>query len=162
VKSGGCDPRIIIYWEAFVRRTFKKYCTHASRSPARLVRHFFSMLDTPKVLLRPRAGHIFDEVLGGEEGTGGSELATGVGTGGGQPGSSAMVGRSLAIDQPCESRVSLGGEERRSEGQRRVGAGGATRSGGGGPQDRPPLEKPGTEGFRINTSVPNIFCKAAT
>jgi hypothetical protein len=110
VKSGGCDPRIIIYWEAFVRRTFKKQnCTHASRSPARLVRYFFSMLDTPKVLLRPRAGHIFDEDFGGEEGTGGSELATGVGNGGGQPGSGAIVGRSLAIDQPCESRVSLGG-----------------------------------------------------
>jgi hypothetical protein len=35
-----------------------------------------------------------------------------------------------------------------------VAAAGATRYGGGGPHDRPPLEKPGTEGFRIDFQHP--------
>jgi hypothetical protein len=47
-----------------------------------------------------------------DEGTGGSELAAGVGAGGGQPGSIAMVWRSLAIDKLCHSRVSPRGEAR--------------------------------------------------
>jgi hypothetical protein len=36
----------------------------------------------------------------------------GVGAGGGQPGSSDMKGRSLAVDQPCASRNFPGGEAR--------------------------------------------------
>jgi hypothetical protein len=42
--------------------------------------------------------------FGGEEGTGRFELAAGVWAGGRQPGSNAW--RSLAVDQPCESRES--------------------------------------------------------
>jgi hypothetical protein len=53
------------------------------------------------------------------------------------------------------------GEARSYADRMRVAAGGATHFGGGGPQDRPP-ENPGTEGFRLNISVPNIFCGAAT
>jgi hypothetical protein len=52
-------------------------CTHASQSPAQLVRYFFSWLDTPRILSCPRAGLVSDEFFGGEEGTGGSELAAG-------------------------------------------------------------------------------------
>jgi hypothetical protein len=39
----------------------------------------------------PRAGPVLDELLGGEEGTGGSEVAAGIGAGGGQPGRIAMA-----------------------------------------------------------------------
>jgi hypothetical protein len=41
------------------------------------------------------------EFRGGEEGTGGSELVAGVGVGGGQLGSNAMIWLSLAANQPC-------------------------------------------------------------
>jgi hypothetical protein len=84
VKFSGCDPRIINCREASVRRAFKTIiCTHVSRFPARLVRYFFSTLDTPHILSCPRAGPVFDELLGGEEGTGGSEVAAGIGADGG-------------------------------------------------------------------------------
>jgi hypothetical protein len=68
-------------------------------------------------------------------------LAAGVGVGGGQPGRSARAWRSLAADQPCETRVSPRGEARSHARRRRVAAGGATRSGGGGPHDRPMPKK---------------------
>jgi hypothetical protein len=45
---------------------------------------------------------ISDALLGGEEGTGGSELAAGVRAGGGQPGSNAGAGCSLGLDKPFE------------------------------------------------------------
>jgi hypothetical protein len=67
-----------------------------------------------------------------------------------------------AAAQPCELRVSLGGEARRNVGQRRVATGVATRYGGGGPQNRPPPEKPGAGGFRISIFAPDIFCGLAT
>jgi hypothetical protein len=92
-------------------------------------------------------GLVLDAYFVGEEGTGGYELAAGVGAGDGHPGSSAKARRSLAIVQPCEPQVSLGDKTKNSAWRRRVVAGGATRSSDGGPQDRPPLEKPGTEGF---------------
>jgi hypothetical protein len=98
----------------------------------------------------------------GDDGTDGSELAAGVGDGDGQPGSGAMAGRLLTANHPCETRVSLGGEARSYAGRWSVTAGGATRCGGGGPEDRPPPEKPGTEGSRIIVSVPNMFYGAAT
>jgi hypothetical protein len=93
-------------------------------------------------------------VFGGEKGTGGSELGAGVRVGGGQPGSSAKGGRSLAVDHP--------GEARNYVGRRMAATGGATRSGGSGPRDRPSAEEPGTEGFRVNISVPEILCGEAT
>jgi hypothetical protein len=62
-------------------------------------------------------------------------LAAGVGVGGGQPGSNAIVRRSLAVEQPCGTSASPRGGARRYAGRRRVANGGATRSGGGGPQD---------------------------
>jgi hypothetical protein len=101
-------------------------------------------------------------VFGGEEGTGGSGLAAGVGVGDGHPGSTAREGRSLTVDQPCESPIPPGSEARSYACRRRVAAGGATRYGSGGPHDRPPLEKTGQEGFRINIFAPSIFCGAAT
>jgi hypothetical protein len=39
---------------------------------------------------------------------------------------------------------------------------GGTRFGGGGPHDRPLLEKPGMEGFLIHMLKPHIFCGVAT
>jgi hypothetical protein len=124
-------------------------CTLASRIPARLVRHFFSRLDTPRILSCLRVGHVYEGSCCGDEGTDGSELALGIGAGGGQPGSSARARRSLAVNQPCGTRVSHGGEARSYGGRWRVAAGGAARFGGGGPRDYPPPEMPGTEGFRI-------------
>jgi hypothetical protein len=101
--------RISTCREMSVRRAFKYIiCTPTSRSPARLIRYFFSMLDAPHTLSCPRVGHVPDEFFGGEEGTGGSETAAGVGASGGQPGSNAMEGYSVTIDHPCESRVSMG------------------------------------------------------
>jgi hypothetical protein len=47
-------------------------------------------------------GSISNAYFGGEEGTGGSELAAGVGVGGGQPGRSAMVRGSLVVVHPYE------------------------------------------------------------
>jgi hypothetical protein len=40
----------------------------------------------------------------------------GVGAGGGQPGSSARKGRSLALNQPCASQAFPGGEARQGTG----------------------------------------------
>jgi hypothetical protein len=111
-------------------------CTPSSRSPARPFRYYFSMMDSLRVL-SPTIQILYCG-FGDEEGTYGSELAAGVGASGGHPGSNARAWRSLAIDQLCESRVTLGGEERTYGGRKIVAAGGATRYGGGGPHDRPP------------------------
>jgi hypothetical protein len=73
-----------------------------------------------------------------------------------------MAGRSLTADRPCEAQVSHVGEARNYASKRRVAAGGATRSGGRGPHDRPPPEEPSTQGFRINISIPIMFSGAAT
>jgi hypothetical protein len=86
--------------------------TPGSRSSARLVRHFFSMLNAPPILSCLWVGHVLDAYLGGEEGTGGFELAAGVGAGDGQPGSNARARRSLATVEPCEFLVSPRGEAR--------------------------------------------------
>jgi hypothetical protein len=48
----------------------------------------------------------------GDEGVGGFGLAAGVEASGRQPEISPMTWHSLAVDQPCEFRVSLGGEAR--------------------------------------------------
>jgi hypothetical protein len=54
-------------------------CTPAPRLPARLVRYFYSWLDTPHVPSCPRAGHVYSAFYScGENGTGGYELAAGV------------------------------------------------------------------------------------
>jgi hypothetical protein len=138
MESGGCDLRINNCREASVRRAFLNIkCKLASRSPARLVQYFFSRQDTHQVLFCLRAGSFCCAYFGGEEGTGESELAAGVGVGGVQTGSSARAWRSLAVDRRCESRVSHGGEARSyASCRRRVVAGGARRYGGGGPLDR--------------------------
>jgi hypothetical protein len=104
-----------------------------------------------------RAGHASQELVGGDEGTFGFELAAGVGAGGGQPGSIVMAGHSIIVDHPCGTRVSLGGETRRYASRRRVATSEPRRSGGGGPPNRPPPVKSGRDGFRINMYEPNIF-----
>jgi hypothetical protein len=76
-------------------------------------------------------------------------------------GSNAWAWLSLTADQPHGTRVCPRGEARDYAGRWRVPVG-ATRHGGGGPHDQLTPEKPGTEGFRINVSVPTIFCGAAT
>jgi hypothetical protein len=92
---------------------FSKYyiCTSVkiSRSASMIS---FSRLDNPRILSRPRVGHVLDEFLGGEEGKGGSVLAAGVVASGGQPGSSAKVRPSLPYNHPYESRFSLRGKVR--------------------------------------------------
>jgi hypothetical protein len=99
VKSGGCDSRIITCSEASVRWAFKKsICTPSLRSPVRLVRYFFSVQDTPQSLSCLWVGLVADADLGNEEGTGGSELAAGVGASDGQPGNNAKARRSLGVD----------------------------------------------------------------
>jgi hypothetical protein len=120
------------------------------------------MLNIPRIISFLGAGPASEDLFRGEESTGGSRLAAGVRVGGGQPGSSARARCSLAADQPCDTRVSHGGEARGYAGRRMVAAKGTTRLSGGGPQNRPPPEKPGTVGFRANTSVPIICCGAAT
>jgi hypothetical protein len=137
-------------------------CTPTSKSPARLVRYFFSKLDTSCLLSSLRAGHVSEGSFCGDEGTDGSELAEGVGGGSGQGGSSAWVGRSQTTDEPYGTRVSHGDEVRDYAGRWSVVAKGATSYCSKGPPDHPPPEKLGTEDFRINTSVPTIFCGAAT
>jgi hypothetical protein len=108
VKSGGCDNEVS---ENLNAQGFKIIsCTPASRYPVQLVRYFYSWRYTRQVISCLWVGHVIDAYLGGEEGIGGSELAAGVGDGDGQPGSNARARRSLAVDQPCESRVSLGGD----------------------------------------------------
>jgi hypothetical protein len=155
VKSGGCDPRVINNWEASVRRAFENIiCTSTSISSARLVRYFFSRLDTPRILSCPLAGSIFYEFLAARRVR---AAAAGVGVGGRQPGNNAMAWRSMVVDHPCESRVSHGGETRSFACQRRVANGKATRYGGGGPRDRPPLENPVRRVLGLNVSVPDAF-----
>jgi hypothetical protein len=82
-----------------------------------------------------------------------------IGASGGQPGSNAMGGRSLDDDRPCGYRTYPGGEARREACRSRVLVGGATRSSGGGPQDRPPLDEPGTAGFGYDLRTPHILSK---
>jgi hypothetical protein len=98
----------------------------------------------------------------GDESTEGSKLVACAGVGGGQPGGSAMAWPLLAADQPSETLLSQGGKSISYACRWRVATGGATRSSGGGPRDRPPPKKIGTKGFRVNISVPNIFCGATT
>jgi hypothetical protein len=105
----------------------------------------FSRLDVPQIRSCPLNMKVFD----GEEGTGGFELMTGIGIRGGQPGSGARLRRSVAVDHPFESLVSPKGEARSYACRRRIVAEGATRSDGEGPQERPPPEKTGMEGFRL-------------
>jgi hypothetical protein len=62
----------------------------------------------------------------------------GVGAGGGQPGSNAREGRSLAVDQPSASRTFPGSEARQCTCWWPVACGGAAECGGGDPQDQPP------------------------
>jgi hypothetical protein len=52
---------------------------------------------------------------------------TGVGASDGQPGGSAMKGRSLDVDQPCASRAIPGGEARHDTCRWSVASGGAAR-----------------------------------
>jgi hypothetical protein len=66
------------------------------------------MLDTPCILSCLRAGHVSEGSFYGDDGTDGSELAAGVGAGGGQPESNAWAWRSLTADQPFGTRVSNG------------------------------------------------------
>jgi hypothetical protein len=96
------------------------------------------VMDTLQILSCLWVGAVFDAYLGSVEGTFGSELAAGVRAGFGEPGSNANARRSLALVQPCEYRVYRGGETMNYALRRRVAARGATRSGGGGPHDRPP------------------------
>jgi hypothetical protein len=87
--------------------------------------------------------------FGGEEDTCGSMLAAGVGAGGGKLGSNARAGRPTAVDQPCESRVSLDeGDEAR-----------ATRAGGGSqPEERNDMAaKVHMIGRRRETAVRGVF-----
>jgi len=150
VKFGWCGPRITSCREDSQRRASKNIiCTPTSRSPARLVGYYFSGQYPPRILSCPLAGpDISDFFFGGDECTGGYELAAGVGACGGQPGSSGRARLSHAFDKPCESRVSPVGETRSYACRRRVAVGGATRSPrGGGLKDRPPPEKLSTEGF---------------
>jgi hypothetical protein len=79
-------------------------CTKVSRSAARLVRHFFSRLDTPRILSCLRAGHVYEGSFCGDESTDGCELAVGVGSGGGQSGSSAGQD---ALSQPTVNHLGL-------------------------------------------------------
>jgi hypothetical protein len=161
VKSGGCDPRTNgCRGASLLRAVIHIIYSPAPRFPARLVRYFFSRLDTPRILSCPRAGPVSNAFFGCEKGTCGSELAAGVEAGGGQPGRSARAWRSLAVDQSCEPRVLPKGEARSYSCRRRVASGGATRLGGGGPQDRPPPEKPGAEVFRINISIPHLVLRS--
>jgi hypothetical protein len=160
VKSGGCYPRTSSSREASIRRGFKNSIrTPPSRSPARLVRHFFYKLNTPRILSCLRVGSVSNGFLAARMVRADPSLRRAL-EDGGQPGSSAMAWHSLAVDKPCESRVFLGNEAR-SYACRRVATGGAARSSGGGPHDRPPLENR-YGGFSINVFVPNIFCAAAT
>jgi hypothetical protein len=87
VKSGGCDPQISINRdEVTLRRAFHNIiCSQATESPARLVRYFFSLMVTPRILYCQWVGLVCDPYLGGEEAIGGFELAAGVGVGDGQP-----------------------------------------------------------------------------
>jgi hypothetical protein len=70
----------------------------------------------------------------------------------------AFVGSRLAMSV---SSLPWGRGERYAF-RRRVAAVGATRFGDGGPHDRSPPKNPGTRGFRVNISVPDIFCGEAT
>jgi hypothetical protein len=130
---------------------FSKYYLYSSVTITRSASPIFlSVLDAPRVLSCPWAGLVLYAYLGGGEGTGGSELAEGVGAGEGQPGSSAMARRSVEVVQPFEFRVSPGGEARSYAWRRRVASGGATRSSGRGRYDRPPPRKTRYGGF-LNT-----------
>jgi hypothetical protein len=155
VKSGGCDPRISNYRKASVRRALKKIIyTPASRAPARLIRYFFSRLDTPQMLSCPRAGIASDELLAAkrvradtrwrralELAADNLKVAQGQGV---RWQSTNNATPEFSLGRSYEARSD---EARSYVGRKRVAAGGATRSGGGGPQDRPPPKTPGTEGF---------------
>jgi hypothetical protein len=65
---------------------------------------------------------------------------------------STMARLSLAVGKPRGTCAPLGGGARRYACRRRAAAGKVTRYGGGGPTDRPPPEKPCTEGFPARNS----------
>jgi hypothetical protein len=112
-EYSGCDLRIGSYREASLWRAFENIlCTPASRFPNRLVRYFFSRVETPYILSYLRAGLVSEGSFGVDEGTDGYELAAAVGAGGGQLGSNTWAGRSLTADHPCGTRVSPKGEAR--------------------------------------------------
>jgi hypothetical protein len=109
--------------------------------------HYYILLEYSPVRGR---GLYLKSFSGGEEGTAGSELAEGVCACGEQPRSiTRAIRRFLASNHACRTRASHGGEARRYACRRKVVADGATWSGGGGPHDRLPPEKSGTEGFRL-------------
>jgi hypothetical protein len=80
-ESGSCDLR---YHHAYMPGSLimegfycvcNITCTPTPKSPTRLVRYFFLSLNIPKILSCLWAGLVSQEFFGGEEGTGGSEIA---------------------------------------------------------------------------------------
>jgi hypothetical protein len=88
-------------------RLEKIVCTLlAPRSPARPVRYVFSTPYPPHISSHLGTGAFISRACEGEEGTAGStmlELAAAAWI-------SAKVGRSLAVDWPCDLQDSMGGE----------------------------------------------------
>jgi hypothetical protein len=157
VRSGGCNLRINNCREALVRRAFQNIIgTPSSRSPARLVRHVFSRLDAPHILPCQRAGLVSTAFLAARRvrvdlsWKRAWELTADI---------CKLVRRQGARWQSTMHKsleLPLGARREATQ------AGEATRSGGGGPLDRPPPGKPGTEGYRVKFSVHDIFCGEAT
>jgi hypothetical protein len=145
--------------KALVRKAFKHViCAPTPRSPARLVRYYFSRLDTPRILSCLRTGPVSQDFLAARRVRADLSWRRALEA---AAGTSTMARRSLATVQPCGTRIFRGCEERRYACRRKVSAGGATRYGDGGPLDRPPSVKPGTEGFRLIIPYPTFFAEGA-
>jgi hypothetical protein len=148
---GSCDPRDQQMSKSPSWRAFLIFiCELSPRSPARLVRYYYSRLDTSRILSCLRAGHVSHELFWRRGGYGRIHVV------GERWSRRQAIGKQRhgMMLQACGTRVSFGDEARRYAGRGRVAAGGATRSGGGGPMDRPPQVKAGTETFRFNIFVP--------
>jgi hypothetical protein len=127
--------------ESLVRKAFQNnMCTLPTpRSPPRPVRYVFTWPYIAKYRPTWGVGLVFQKHAVARRIRPDQRWVAGFGAGGGQRGSIAMALRSLAIDQSCECRASLGGEEaRRDAGIRTVVGGEAARYGGGDVQNQPP------------------------
>jgi hypothetical protein len=150
--TGSCDPWDQQLSGSHVRRVLENHNirTPSLRSPARPVRYVFWRLNTHTYSPDNGAGAVSPKFVLAKEGTDGLAVGRGCWRWRRAAGKQRQ-GKALASSRPTLSVSSLPrGDVRSYVGRRRVAAGGATRFGGGGPHDRRPQVKPGTEGFWIN------------
>jgi hypothetical protein len=145
--------------KALVRKAFRNtICAPTPRSPARLVRYYFSRIDTPRILSCLRSGPVSQDFLAARRVRADLNWRRALEA---AAGTSTMATRSLATVHSFGTRISPGCEGRRYACQRKVAAGGATRYGDEGPLDRPPSVNTDTEGFRLGIPYSTFFAEGA-